>query len=202
MLASPLLVEQHVARLHVAVHEAARVGGVECVRDLARRSRPRAPASSAPSRAQQRLEVGPVDVAHRDEQAPVDLAGLVDRDDVRVVEAGREPRLPQQPLAEALVLRESRGQHLERDRAARAARRARGTPRPCRPARSARRPRSRRRCHPPRFVCLPPPALPRGRCRLHHRWTRTQWPAAEAPAAAASPLIPPAQRGPSSRRSP
>ena len=107
MLASPLLVEQHVRGLDVAVDEPVRVGRVERVRDLRgdgdgplRRQGALAP--------QQRLEVGPVDVAHRDEQAAVGLARLVDRDDVRVVEARREPRLAEHPVAEARRRRAAR----------------------------------------------------------------------------------------------
>ena len=65
---------------------------------------------------QERLEIRAVDIPHRDEEAAVGLAGLVDRDDVRVVEARREPRLAQQSLAEALVVGERFREELERDR--------------------------------------------------------------------------------------
>ena len=53
------------------------------------------------------LRVGAVDVAHRDPEDAVFLAGLVDRDDVRMVERGREPRLAREPLAEGLILASS-----------------------------------------------------------------------------------------------
>ena len=66
---------------------------------------------------QQRLQVDPIDIAHRDKQPPVGLARVIDRDHVWVIQARRQPRLPQQPLAEALVQREALRQHLQRDRA-------------------------------------------------------------------------------------
>ena len=40
---------------------------------------------------QERLEVGPVHIAHRNEEPAFGLACLVDRDDVRMVEARSEP---------------------------------------------------------------------------------------------------------------
>ena len=117
VIAVALLVEQDVARLDVAVHQPAPVGGVERFGDL--RGDGDGPLGAERSAgSQQGLEVGAVDVAHRDEQPAIDLAGVVDGDDVRVVEARRQPRLVQEPLAEALVLREALGQHLERHRAA------------------------------------------------------------------------------------
>ena len=46
------------------------------------------------------LERRPADQAHRDEQPLVDLAGLVDRDDVRVVERRLDAALAAEALAE------------------------------------------------------------------------------------------------------
>ena len=46
------------------------------------------------------LEVAALHVAHRDVEQVVDLAGLVDRDDVRVVDRGGQLRLAQEALAE------------------------------------------------------------------------------------------------------
>src|SRR5262249_6913247 len=65
--------------------------------------------------AQQPAEVGPLDVAHRDVELPVDLAGVVNGDNRRMVEGGGELRLRQEALAEARTLGEVRGEQLERD---------------------------------------------------------------------------------------
>src|SRR6185437_1809404 len=62
---------------------------------------------------EQRLQVAPVDVLHRDVEDVVGLAGVVDRDDAGMVEGGREPRLAQETLAE-VGLAERRGEELER----------------------------------------------------------------------------------------
>ena len=45
---------------------------------------------------------------------PFGLAGVEDRDDVRVVELGRAARLAHEALAELLVRRERRGEQLQR----------------------------------------------------------------------------------------
>ena len=116
MITVALLVQQHVARLDVAVHQAALMGGVERLGELV--SDVHHPlGSERRGVSQQRLQVNPIDVAHRDKQAPVGLARVVHRDHVWVVQARRQPRLPQQPLAEALVQREALRQHLQRHRA-------------------------------------------------------------------------------------
>ena len=100
------LVEQDVRRLHVPVHEARGVRGVERRRDLARRSPGLAPGRALP-RSQERPEVGAVDEPHREVEAAVDVAGVVDRDHVRMLERHRELGLAGEPLAETLVQRES-----------------------------------------------------------------------------------------------
>ncbi len=66
--------------------------------------------------AKQRPQVGPVHVAHGDEEATLRLARLVDRHDVGMVEGRREARLAQQALAEALIPGEIRAEDLERNR--------------------------------------------------------------------------------------
>ena len=50
----------------------------------------RLPERERPFLLDQRPEVATLDVAHRDVQMALGLAGVVDRDDVRVVEAGGE----------------------------------------------------------------------------------------------------------------
>ena len=116
--------DHDVGRLHVAVDQVVVVGGVERARDLLEHVErpPDAEPSVAP---EERAEVGPVDVAHRDVEEPVgvtsvDLPGVVDRDDVGVVEPCRALRLPHEPLAEARVVRQRRGKHLESHLAAEA----------------------------------------------------------------------------------
>ena len=59
-------------------------------------------------------------VPHRDVQDAVGLAGLEDRDDVRVVDGGRGLRLPFEPAAEDVVAGQFGGEQLERDRAVQA----------------------------------------------------------------------------------
>ena len=114
VLPAALLVDQDVRRLHVPVDEPLCMRGVERVGDL-RGDRDGARGCERALAPEQRLEVDPVHVAHRDEQAAVCLAGLVDRNDVRVVEARGEPRLPQHPLAEPLVIGEAFAQELQGD---------------------------------------------------------------------------------------
>ena len=51
---------------------------------------------------------------HRDEQRAVGLAGLVDRDDVRVIDRGRRPGLGDEPAPERRVRRQRRREDLQR----------------------------------------------------------------------------------------
>ena len=101
------------------------------------------------------LQVAALDQPHRDDQLAVLLAGVVDRDDARMVEPGREARLAQEPLAEALVVGEVAGDHLERHRPVEGQVGRPGRRRPCRRARSAHRRDTR-----PAWSRLP--VLPRG----------------------------------------
>ena len=107
-------VKQHVGGLHVSVHQAARVCRVkrgghlgDDVRDV-RRGQLAIPV-------EQRPQVPPLDVTHRDEQDTAGLAGLEDRDDVGVVNRGRRPRFPHEALAECLVPGEFGRKDLQRD---------------------------------------------------------------------------------------
>ena len=113
VLAAVLAVEEDVRRLHVAVDEPASMRRVQGVGDLAR-DRDRARRLQRALAPEERLEVRALDEAHRDEQAIVGLAGLVDRHHVRMVERRRDPRLAQEALAKARVLRVALGEELER----------------------------------------------------------------------------------------
>ena len=64
----------------------------------------------------ERAELGAVDPAGDDVDGPVLLPGLVERDDVRVIEGGHRPRLAAQPLTDDGVLGDIRLNELERDR--------------------------------------------------------------------------------------
>jgi hypothetical protein len=105
-------VEQDVRGLDVAVDEAVGVGGVQGGGDLSA-DRDGACRLGLALRPQQRLQVGAVDVAHHQVQLRVDLARVVDRDDVRVLERRRRLRLRQEARPEVLVPRELRDDQLE-----------------------------------------------------------------------------------------
>ncbi len=86
------------------------VGGVQSARDLLEHVE-RASDAQVPLPSQEGAQIGPVDVSHRDVEQPVrvaavDLAGVVDRNDVRVVEPGRALRLAREPLAKARIVRQ------------------------------------------------------------------------------------------------
>ena len=108
-------VEQDVRRLDVAVHETARVRGVERCGDL-RADGDRPGRLERALRSEQRAKVGAVHEPHREIDTAVDVAGVVDRDDVRVLERHHELRLARESLAEAIVARQGRRHQLERDR--------------------------------------------------------------------------------------
>ena len=61
------------------------------------------------------LEARALDEAHRDEEAPVVVAGAVDRDDVRVLEARGGERLAHEELAQVGRRRRARADQLQRD---------------------------------------------------------------------------------------
>ena len=73
--------------------------------------------SSRVSSRQQRAQVGALDEAHREVERAALGAGVEDRDDVRVVERGRQPALALEAGAEDRVARERGREHLQRDRA-------------------------------------------------------------------------------------
>ena len=110
--------DEDVRGLHVAVDEPACVRRVERGCDLAH-NRERPPHGQRALVGDQRLQVGALDAGHRDPEQAVVLARVVDRDDVRVVERGREPGLAQEAVAEVGVA-EARREELQRGPAAEA----------------------------------------------------------------------------------
>jgi hypothetical protein len=108
-----VLSEQDVGRFDVSVDEPARMGGVEGAGDGADDGH--GPLGLEPAfLLEHRAEIGAFDVAHGDVEQPVCLAGVEDRHDVRVIQAGGQLRLAQEALAKARVLRQFGGQQLQR----------------------------------------------------------------------------------------
>jgi hypothetical protein len=112
VLAASLRRHEDVARLHIPVHQTPLVRRIQGIGDLLD-DRQRTVGREQALLLQHAPEIDPLDVAHRDEQAPVVLARLVDRDDSRVVDRRGKARLAQEPLAEARVLRELGCQQLQ-----------------------------------------------------------------------------------------
>ena len=111
--AAGLVLDHHVGRLDVAMDHLARVGGVERARDLLE-DRERLVRIVRAALLDQLLEVGPLHVAHRDVDEALVIAGVVDRDDVRVVDRGDRLRLADEALAEVGAAAELGRQRLER----------------------------------------------------------------------------------------
>ena len=110
---SPAL-DEDVGRLDVAVDEPALVGGVERRGDRVDDSRS-VPRFERPLAVQDAAQIGAVDQVHRHEQQPVLLPRVVDRDDVRVSDRDRDPRLLGEAAAKTLVGGERRRDDLQRD---------------------------------------------------------------------------------------
>ena len=108
-----VLGDQDVAGLDVAVHEPASVRRVERPRHL-RDDRERPPRLQRPGAAQERAQIAALDVAHGQERRPLSVAGVIDRDDVRVIERGRDPRLAQEALPERVLVHKLGRQDLQR----------------------------------------------------------------------------------------
>jgi hypothetical protein len=109
-----VLGDQNVARLDIAVDKPAPVRGVETGRGLSHdRDCPRG--SEWAVAAEEFAQIRPLDPAHRDVKHAVCFVGVVDRDDVRVIERGGQLRFAQEALAEALIVGKLRREQLERD---------------------------------------------------------------------------------------
>ena len=100
--------EQDVVGLHVTVDQTVRMGLVEGAGHLGEDRQGTVRLEPA-GKAEDRRQAGALDVAHGEVELAVDLARVVDLDDVRVAERGREARLAQEPFAERLVLRRPPG---------------------------------------------------------------------------------------------
>ena len=110
----PVRADDHVVRLDVAVDDLVPVRFGERAQDLPREL-DRRQRRSGPLADEQLLERRPVEVLHRDVVGAVDLAAVVDPDDVRMVQPGGVPRLPFESLDELVVARVALVQDLQRD---------------------------------------------------------------------------------------
>ena len=107
-------VDQHVARLDVAMDEPTCVSGVQRISHLG--DQPRSPFRGQWSALlQQRAEVDPRDEPHGDVEQIVVLSDLVDRDDVRMLDLGGQVRLPLKALPKHRIRCQLGHDHLERD---------------------------------------------------------------------------------------
>ena len=93
------------------------MGGVQCRRCL-RDQGDGAVRFQARLCSQEPLQIGALHVSHRDVEDAVGLARVVDRDDVRMVEAGGDLGLADEALPERIVIRELWTEDLQRDFAA------------------------------------------------------------------------------------
>ena len=107
--------DQHVGGLHVAMDQAANVGGVERGGGL-RHDLGGQPGIERAVNMQQGAEVVAINEAHGDIELPVIvLAGVIDGDHVGVVDPGGGERLAHEALAELRLARELGRYDLERD---------------------------------------------------------------------------------------
>ena len=134
--------DEHVAGLDVAVHDAVRVGERRAPSAMSARDLGAAATARAARRLDHVAERLAVDVLHDDEGGVVLLAPVVDRDDVRVVQAGGGLRLAPEALDERWRRDESSGESTLSATGRSSFGRGRGTRRPCRRGRSPRRSRS------------------------------------------------------------
>ena len=112
-----LAVDEHVVRLDVAVDDAVPVREAQRREDLPRVVDCEVDRRRS-ARDDQLLERAPIEVLHRDVVGALRLAAVVDRDDVRMREAGGVLRLAAEALDELVVARVAVVQDLDRDAAA------------------------------------------------------------------------------------
>ena len=114
-------IDDHVGGLEVAVDDAGLVDGGETVGNLAR-DRERASDRHLSLAFQQEAQVRSLHVLHRQVLQPVDLAEIVNADDVRMGDLTREPKLALEALLERLEVGlaegDARPDDFQRDRAA------------------------------------------------------------------------------------
>ena len=103
--------QQNVGRLHIPVNQPCVVGGVQGGGHR-RQNRQRAFRVECAVLAQRLGEVAAPHLTHRDLEAPVRLAGLVDRDDIWMIQRCGKTGLADVPLAKIRTLRDFRRQHL------------------------------------------------------------------------------------------
>ncbi len=113
-LQAPVRVGHHVVRLDVAVDDALAMREAERAEHLAGEL-DRVADRERPAGDDELLQAPPVEVLHRDVVGALGLAPVVDRDDVRVREAGGVLRLAAEALDERLVVRVAVVQDLDRN---------------------------------------------------------------------------------------
>jgi hypothetical protein len=96
------------------MHEAARVGGIQGGGDLSA-NRKSADWLERPLAAQEGSQIRSLDEAHREVEAAVDVASVVDRYDIRVLEGHRNLRLARETVPEAIVERQLGRDELQRN---------------------------------------------------------------------------------------
>ena len=111
-------VQQHVLRLHVAVHDLVRVGVSEGAGEVGEQGHGAGDlvALEAALALEQLSQAVPLDVLHDEVEQRVHFAGRVHGDDVRMAELGDRARLPQEALSGGWGRGEIGRDDLDRDR--------------------------------------------------------------------------------------